>query len=185
VGPERAESQDVEWIVREAETGDAPDILRIHRAVLDERDYFITLPHEFSVTIFQVVQKIRDLARQENSLFLVVCNAAKTVGFLTIQGGPLERLRHTGKLEVMIDKGARGMGVGRLLMHASIEWARQNPALEKLGLSVFTGNSRAVMLYRQLGFEEEGCRRREYRMSDGTYRDDLLMYLFVDGSDPE
>ena len=44
---------------------------------------------------------------------------------------------------------------------------------------MFADNTRAVELYRRLGFEEEGRRVREYKLADGTYRDDLLLYRTV------
>ena len=74
----------------------------------------------------------------------------------------------------------RGKGIGRALMTACLEWAEDNAQIAKIGLNVFTDNERAIDLYRRFGFEEEGRRLREYRMADGTWRDDLLMYRFVD-----
>ena len=88
-------------------------------------------------------------------------------------------MRHTGKLEIMIDRHARGHGIGRVLMEACMQWAKFNPSIEKLGLSVFTTNARAIHLYEEMGFKEEGRRAREYKMRDGSYRDDVLMYCFV------
>ena len=76
----------------------------------------------------------------------------------------------------------RGRGVGRALLTAGLEWAIENPTIEKVGLSVFSDNERAIALYRLLGFEEEGCRRGEYRMDDGSYRDDLLLQRSVSSS---
>ena len=99
-------------------------------------------------------------------------------GLLTVTGGMLSRMRHTGKLEIMIDRVPVVMALD-VLMQACMQWARNNPSIEKLGLSVFTSNERALQLYRDMGFEEEGRRVREYKMRDGTYRDDVLMYCFV------
>jgi ribosomal protein S18 acetylase RimI-like enzyme len=160
---------------------DALPILALHREVLAERDWFITLPGEFTVTLETVTERVQQYAAAENCLFLVARLPRKSVvGFLVVHGGQLARMRHAGKLEVMVQRSARGHGVGRALLTACIEWARQNQVTQKLGLSVFTSNERAIALYRSHGFQEEGRRPREYRMADGSWHDDLLMYLFVD-----
>ena len=165
-----------EITVEEAVVADASAILAVHRDVLAERDWFITLPHEFTGSIDQKIRQIRELGRRQNSVFLVGRQGGRLAGFLTVQGGPLERLAHTGKLEIMVHKDLRRNGIGRTLLRACIEWAEANPVLEKLGLSVFTTNERAIKLYRDHGFVEEGRRLREYKLEDGSYRDDLLMF---------
>ncbi len=65
------------------------------------------------------------------------------------------------------------------MMASLIEWAEANPIIEKLGLSVFADNERALHIYRTMGFDEEGRRLGEYRMEDGTLRDDVLLYRMV------
>lgn len=167
-------------VVREAVTGDAGAVLKIHRGVLEEQDFFITLPNEFKGSVYSVVQYIRAFSKEPCGLFLVALDGEEIKGFLTVRGSALSRMCHTGKLEIMVDSASRGLGIGRALMTHCMEWARNNEALEKLGLSVFTNNERAIALYKEMGFEQEGLRRREYRLRDGSYRDDVLMYCFVD-----
>lgn len=167
--------------IRRPRPSDAAAILRIRRAVLGERRFFITEPEEFRDTIDDQIREIRALERATNSLFLIARRDAELVGLLTVRGGALNRMRHTGKLEVMVLASARGHGVGHALLEAAIAWAQAHPEIEKLGLSVFVDNTRAVELYRRHGFREEGRRPREYRLEDGRYVDDLLMYRFTDG----
>jgi ribosomal protein S18 acetylase RimI-like enzyme len=163
-----------------ARVEEAGALVALHRSVLSERDWFITEPHEFTGSIEDKVRLIRDLRRSANGVFLVAHREGKVVGFLTIQGGVLQRMRHVGRLEIMVDSATRGQGVGVALMSSVIDWAEHNPIVTKLALSVFASNERAIGLYRRFGFEVEGHRVREYRMEDGSYRDDLLMYRWVD-----
>lgn len=166
--------------VVEARSRDALPLLALQREVLAEREYFITLPEELGITVEQKAALVRELRDTPNSVMLVArLPRAPVVGSLTIIGGALTRMRHTGKLEIFVHPAHRGRGIGRALMTAGIAWAEGNPALEKLGLSVFATNERAIALYRSLGFEEEGRRPREYRMEDGSFRDDVLMYRFL------
>lgn len=172
-----------ELVVDEARPEDARPLLALRAGVLAEEQWFITEPQEFSSSVDQKMRKVLDLQRAPNSVFLVARRGGRVVGLLTIQGGQLRRMRHAGKLEIMVHRDCRGQGVGRALMRAAVRWAVDNPEVTKLGLNVFADNERAIALYRQFGFAEEGRRLREYRMKDGTYRDDVLMYRFVDGEE--
>lgn len=164
--------------ISEAGIRDALPILALHRAVLEERDYFITAPEEMTVSLEQKTSWILDVRDSDNAAIL--CSRAPMVtGFVSVIGGSLRRMRHTAKLEIMVDSGHRGSGVGRALMEAAVTWAIANEYIEKIGLSVFATNERAIGLYSAMGFEIEGRRAREYRLGDGTYRDDILMYRYV------
>jgi ribosomal protein S18 acetylase RimI-like enzyme len=72
----------------------------------------------------------------------------------------------------------RGRGVGRRLMEHALEAARAFP-LARVELWVRADNARAIALYRQIGFEEEGRRRRTL-LVDGVYYDDIMMALLFD-----
>jgi ribosomal protein S18 acetylase RimI-like enzyme len=50
---------------------------------------------------------------------------------------------------------------------------------EKIGLSVFATNVNAIRLYKTLGFVEEGRQPREFKVGDGLYADNVLMYRIV------
>ncbi len=164
--------------ISEAGVRDALPILALHRAVLEERDYFITSPDEFAATLEQKTRWILDIREADNAV--VLCSREMTVtGFVSVIGGVLGRMRHAAKLEIMVGGEHRGKGTGRALMEAAVAWAEANPVVEKLGLSVFATNERAIGLYSAMGFEIEGRREREYRLEDGTYRDDVLMYRHV------
>ncbi len=166
-------------MVRVAQGDDAEAALALHRRVLAEDRWFITAGDEFHATLDWQRQRIGDFTGRDNSLFLVAFLDKQLVGLLTLDGGRLRRLKHVARLEILVGDEARGQGVGRALMELCIEWSRANRELLKLSLAVFADNTRAVRLYRSLGFVDEGRRAAEYRECDGLLRDDLLLALPV------
>ena len=66
------------------------------------------------------------------------------------------------------------MGIGRMLMDASIDCARQ-AGYTQLELEVVADNERAVSLYRRAGFEEYGRNPRGYRSVSAGYQE--LVYM--------
>jgi putative acetyltransferase len=57
--------------------------------------------------------------------------------------------------------------------------AARKKGLSRIELTVRTDNTRAIALYRKLGFETEGIMRR-HMLIDETYVDSLLMALLYD-----
>ncbi len=165
--------------VEAAVPGDAPAILALHRRVLGEGEWFITEPDEFPEGVESKVAVIREASRAENGVLLVARQQHALVGWAQVVGGGRRRTRHVGRLEMMVDARARGVGVGSALLGAVVSWAEKNAVVHKLSLNVFAHNTRAIALYRKFGFVEEGRREREYHFADGSWRDDVLMFRWV------
>jgi ribosomal protein S18 acetylase RimI-like enzyme len=90
-----------------------------------------------------------------------------------VQAGP--KHAHKGMLWGMyVRPGYRGLGIGRTLVEAIVEHARER--VELLQLVVISDNLAARRLYEGLGFVEYGVewRATKYR---GRYHDDVLMVL--------
>ncbi len=166
--------------VEHGQDTDAAQVLEIHREVLAEGAWFITEADEFRQTRSWKAAAIRELAASKNSCFLVARLDDRIVGALMAQGGHLRRSRHVARIEIFVEQSARGLGVGKALMEAVVRWARDNGEVCKLALTVFTDNERAIGLYAAFGFVVEGRREREYRLADGTWRDDLMMGLWLE-----
>jgi len=64
-------------------------------------------------------------------------------------------------------------------METLIQWAQDNPAIEKIFLNVFATNQRAIRLYGNLGFKEEGRFIKAVKQPDGEYVDVLQMYIMT------
>lgn len=82
---------------------------------------------------------------------------------------------HLGVLGIGLLPEARQKGLGARLLEAAIakSWAR---GLTRIELTVRADNLNAIALYRKLGFESEGVRRRGFRLG-GEYHDLYAMAL--------
>ncbi len=73
----------------------------------------------------------------------------------------------------------RDRGIGTALLQALMTWAEEHPLIEKVELSVFADNERAIHLYQKLGFLEEARRLRAFKLGPGQYVDEILLYRFA------
>ena len=112
----------------------------------------------------------------------------RVVGEGTIRRMSPTRLRHIAHIGLSVHPDSQQLGLGRALMNAMLDWARtvrdpKLPNLARIDLAVFADNTRAVALYRSLGFEVEGVRTRFIRYEDGRETDDLIMALMIEPDD--
>jgi RimJ/RimL family protein N-acetyltransferase len=83
-----------------------------------------------------------------------------------------------GALGIALADAARGAGVGHAAVQLLLEHAREKMELRKIELEVMATNHRAISLYRKVGFEDVGVRRKHYY--DGTvWHDVLVMEVFL------
>lgn len=72
--------------------------------------------------------------------------------------------------QLYIRRDAQGAGLGKTLLDHALAWLR--PFDRPIWLGVWSGNLRAVALYRRKGFVKVG----EYQFPVGTWRDDEHIY---------
>jgi len=95
-----------------------------------------------------------------------------TAGFFR---NPTLKRKHKGKVWGMyVADSARGAGVGRALLEALIERARQIPDLEEVLLSVAVTQAAARTLYASLGFESYGLERNALRVGEQSIDEDYM-----------
>jgi RimJ/RimL family protein N-acetyltransferase len=179
--PEEFTTKDgTSFVVRTAVPGDAEMLLTTAREVLNERlDATITRPEEFQVTVDEEHVWIKKHTEAENSAMFVAVHRDQIVGWIVLRGGDRRRTRHTGLLGITVVRPWRGRGVGTALMEVLIEWADQNPVVEKIKLGVVATNERGLALYHKMGFVQEGRQSYEFKREDGTYLDNVQMYRLV------
>jgi RimJ/RimL family protein N-acetyltransferase len=170
----------VEYIIRNVKLEDAEVLLDIERSVISEGKYFIIVSEEVEKTPLQEEkERIRSILDNIKETLIVAEVNGVVVGSIQFRSQNRKRLSHTGSVSMSISKNYRGMGIGKVLLKALLDWAEENPLIEKVSLGVLSTNQRAISLYKQMGFLEEGRLIKEYKLNHGEYVDDVLMYKFV------
>ncbi|ASK60782.1 GNAT family N-acetyltransferase [Virgibacillus phasianinus] len=165
--------------IRKAELADAQVVLNIQWQTILENDYLITVPEEFNQTIPQQRDWIQKLLDNKRETMMVAEVDSIVVGWIVFQTRNPKRLAHAGTFGMMIAQEYRGIGIGKMLINALLDWAEKNPLIEKVSLWVISTNQRAIALYESFGFKEEGRKVREIKLDKTKYADVILMYRFV------
>ena len=108
---------------------------------------------------------------------LVAVADGRVVGHIGLTRELHAQQRHIASLGMAVAPDWRERGVGAALMEAAFDWARW-AGVEKIALTVFPHNTRAVSLYRRFGFVEEGRLRGHSKKSSG-YEDEIVMGAWV------
>jgi len=96
---------------------------------------------------------------------------------LNMARGRWPKNAHVAEFGMACLPDCRGVGLGTALLRHALDWAG-SVGVQKVTLEVFASNDPALALYRKLGFEEEGRRRREF-LIDGNLIDGVLMALWL------
>lgn len=104
--------------------------------------------------------------------------SGEVVGHVNLKGDGLQAAAHRCSLAIGIERGERRRGLGQRLLQAALAYAREAPSLDWVDLSVFAHNSRAIALYRRLGFVETGRIVERFIIGEWVV-DDVLMTLRV------
>jgi ribosomal protein S18 acetylase RimI-like enzyme len=108
---------------------------------------------------------------------LVADEDGRVVGWCDIRRETIPVYAHCGHLGMGLLPGYRGRGIGERLLVASIDAARAAD-FERIELSVYARNTRAIALYRKVGFVHEGTRVRGKKI-DGEYDDVHVMAMML------
>jgi RimJ/RimL family protein N-acetyltransferase len=162
------------FVVRPAVPRDAPSFLELWRAVVAEKLYVRT------ETVSRSFRHYRRRFRHSwtpDEAEIVAVEGARVVGHLNVSREESPATRHVASLGMSVAADRRGAGIGTALLEACIGWAN-DVGVEKLALSVYPHNDRAIGLYRKFGFVEEGRLTGHSKKSIG-YRDEIVMGLWL------
>jgi RimJ/RimL family protein N-acetyltransferase len=161
--------------IRTAAKDDAAIVWDAERRTAMTPALLASRPDEIRVEL--VEQKIQ--AAAAHGCYVVAEIDGKIVGHAFLEPlGSLAAISHVFTLTIVVHPGMLGQGIGSALLMELLERARRDTRVMKVELRVRSTNTRAMALYRKLGFVEEGLFRRRLRLEDGSFMDDLSMAWF-------
>lgn len=165
-------------IISPISPNEAGNVIFLHKAVAEEHKYLISEMDEIVESEEEEAKTIQRICNSGNSIMLGAYIDGSLVGMATATGGNRKKTEHVTTIGIAVLPGYRDIGIGRKLMEAVIEWAKGNPMIIRISLSVFGTNERAIRLYKNLGFKVEGKRKGHFKI-DNELIDEIMMGLFV------
>lgn len=171
-----------ELIVRTPKEGDEQGLINLMQAVDSETKFLAREPDEFTFTLEQEREFIRNSINDENGFFLIaeingIIIATCSVGIVMNN----RRFLHRAAMGIVVRKDHWNRGIGKNLMQECIEWCNEK-GVEQLELEVVTRNNRAISMYLNFGFEIYGTKKHALKYADGSYGDEYFMCLVLDGN---
>ena len=159
---------------RSSQTRDAPQVITAINAVCAERIYLLT---ECYVPTPQWEKMLHTPRECPDHLLLVPEMDGQVIGWCRVFPNLFSRTQHVGEVGIGLLQPFREIGIGTTLMECAIKRAGAQ-GLEKLTVSTFPTNLRAINLFKRVGFTATGVRYQQYRI-DGDYVDEILMERFL------
>jgi ribosomal protein S18 acetylase RimI-like enzyme len=121
---------------------------------------------------------------KENELCIVAENPNlkspyNIIGQCEVSNSNWDAAKHVGVLGIIVKKKYRDMGIGKHLIDMAIRQSKKLSNKEKIVLSCFSTNDRALYLYQKMGFKTIGVRKKQFYM-ESQYFDEVLMELWID-----
>lgn len=125
------------------------------------------------------IEKFANRLKQENLFTFGAFVDSKLVGIVTLIFETKTKIKHRANIVAMyVCSDKRNSGIGRGLMSAAINKAKEKEEIENIYLTVTASNTPAKKLYQSLDFKTYGIDKRALRV-EKTYYDDELMVLVI------
>jgi RimJ/RimL family protein N-acetyltransferase len=165
----------VTFVVRPADPSDAQELKRLGDEVAAEPEGWLATQDGWR-SVGDERRYLRAIRRYPHAaVFVAEAEDGTIVGRLSIARDQHPASRHVADLGLMVAQSHRRQGIGRALLFAALDWAREND-VHKLELHVFPYNKGAIALYEHFGFVREGYRKKHYRQGNELVDAILMAY---------
>jgi RimJ/RimL family protein N-acetyltransferase len=166
-------------IIKEAQENDAERMLVSASKALIDAPFMLSSVEDYKKLSVQDVQNfLKAYSENPNCVQFIAEVDDQLVGAIDFKNGNKEKISHQGSFGMTILPEYRNYGIGRALLETLITWAKNNSNIEKVCLEVMRDNMGAIKLYKNMGFIEEGRKRKGVKLENG-YQDLIIMALFV------
>ena len=168
-----------ELVLRSPRAEDAATMLDYLRQTSAETHFMVRGADEFNVSVEDEAAFLTNYQNNERGFMLAAFDGDEAVANLHIAPiGSAKRVLHRASFGIAIKQKFCGQGLGTELMRIALDEARRLGYLQ-VELGVYADNPRARHVYEKLGFREMGVFPNAFRLSDGSFRDEVQMVLFL------
>jgi L-amino acid N-acyltransferase YncA len=161
-----------EVVFRPLDAEDREPLVRFARSLPDDDLLFL----QRDITQLAEVDRWIADAAEGNVVTILAWENGSVAGYATCDRGRVRWMRHVAELRVVVAPGARGAGIGQLLLELVFEMALDSGVM-KVVASMTPEQTRAQQLFHRLGFEDEVV-LREHAMGANGQTHDLLVLSF-------
>ncbi|MCC0650066.1 GNAT family N-acetyltransferase [Clostridioides sp. ZZV15-6598] len=166
-----------ECCLRNATERDGQDVLDNFNLTHMQTDYLLSYPDENSFDVTQESQFLKERSESENEIEIIAMVDNVVAGTAGIEAvGSKYKVQHRAELGISVVKEFWGLGIGRALMDACIECAR-DAGYVQLELNVVTENIRAISMYERTGFTEYGRNPKGFNSRKAGFQEIIYMRL--------
>ncbi len=164
-------------ILRNAEKKDGAAVLENFILTHGQTDFLTSYPDECTFTVEGEEEYAQRKTDSEREVEIIAELDGKIVGTAGVDSmGPYDKVKHRAGFGISIDKACWGLGIGRALINACIECAKEAGYLQ-LELEVVADNKAAMALYTSSGFTEYGRNPKGFRSRYSGWQETVLMRL--------
>ncbi len=166
-----------EILIRNARLDDAQMLIDYLRVVTGETRFLMSEPDEIHYTVEQEENFINEHNSSKDKLLLLAFVDGEYAGNCSFEGkSGSRRCAHRVGIGIALFQKFTGQGLGRVMLKKLISEAKK-AGFEQCELTVVGGNDRAYHLYKSIGFHECGRIPNANKYADGSYSDDILMFM--------
>ncbi len=166
-------------LIRPIEIRDATAFIRLVANILTTTPFTLTQINELDQNVKAQEEWIASYIKNINWVVFVAELEGQLVGNIDFQNNRKLRNQHSGEFGMGVHADFRGIGIGKFLLNHFLDWAEENPILEKINLMVMKTNMHAFQLYKNAGFIYQGIHPKAIRINENEYVDVIEMYKWV------
>jgi len=158
--------------IRSLNVNDSESLLNLMLQLDHESEFMMYEPGERKTTLEQMRERIESL-EPATGIILGVFEEDRIIGFVSLERGSMNRIRHIGYIVIGVIKEASGKGIGGKLLEKLDRWAVEHD-IRKLELTVMSHNEKAHNLYLRSGYLDEGIKKMSVQINGGFYDENYM-----------
>ena len=165
-------------LFRAPEENDAEEMLSYLKTCAEETNFLLRYPEEVTETIAEESAFLKSVADSRYNIMIAAIINGEIAGICQLSINKRMKTSHRGTVAIGLKKKYWGIGIGTAMFQELISIAKSN-GVSQLELEVIEGNTRAIALYKKMGFFNYGERKKSIKLKDESFLSEFLMMKYL------